>query len=343
MNILLCSAGRRVKLVHYFKQELNKLGGRVVAVDCDPTAPALHFADISEVVPRMTDPDYLEIIMQLCLKYEINAVISLIDPELSLLAEHKEEFAEAGITIIVSDREVVDICFDKYRTYQLLQQHNLPGVPTFITMEEILSELQHNQLRFPLIIKPRRGSASIGITKINSIDELSSLWKENGELVAQPFIEGNEFGIDLYVDLINQRATNIFCKRKIKMRAGETDKSISFYDVNLVELAERVVTLLGAAGPIDIDCFQTENGYLISEINPRFGGGYPHAYEEGQNFVLNILNNLRGMGNTPEIGNYSEGSIMIKYDDVLILRSSEENKATEILQGKLGGVKSCTK
>ena len=60
MNILICSAGRRVKLVKYFKDELLKIGGKVVAADCDSSAPALYFADSAEIVPRITDREYLQ-------------------------------------------------------------------------------------------------------------------------------------------------------------------------------------------------------------------------------------------------------------------------------------------
>lgn len=328
MNILLCSAGRRTKLVSYFKQELYKMGGKIAAVDCDSTAPALQMADIAEIVPRFTDPNYIQHLIQLCKKYDIKAVLSLIDPELSLLAEHKAEFENENIKVIVSNKEVIKICFDKFLTYQFLLEHGLPAVPTYVELNELLLDLENNRLRFPLIIKPRMGSASIGISMVHSMNELLASWIDTGEMIAQPFIKGNEYGIDSYVDLLNFQATAIFCKRKIRMRAGETDKSVSVNDSGLLHLMERLINVLGPIGPIDIDCFKTDEGYVISEINPRFGGGYPHAHEAGQNFVTNIINNLVGKTNKADIGNYSEGSVMIKFDDVMLLNSHSLNKIT---------------
>ncbi|NRD76320.1 ATP-grasp domain-containing protein [Bacillus sp. BRMEA1] len=325
MNILLCSAGRRVKLVRYFKEELSKFGGKVVATDCDPSAPALYFADHAEMVPRITDPTYIDHIKQICKKFEINAVLSLIDPELSLLAEYKEEFERENIKIIISDKDVVNICFDKYRTFQFLQEHSLPAVPTYQQLSEILFDIENNQLRFPLIMKPKNGSASMGITIIHSQEELCSLWKDSGELIVQPFIEGSEYGVDCYVDLLSYKAVNIFCKRKIRMRAGETDKSVAVNDQELLELINKLVDTLKPIGPIDIDCFKTEKGFVISEINPRFGGGYPHAHEERQNFVRNIIHNLKGLPNQIAVGNYPEGSIMIKFDDVMVINSTNRS------------------
>ncbi|MDF2787341.1 MAG: carbamoylphosphate synthase large subunit [Neobacillus sp.] len=319
MNILICSAGRRVKLIKYFKEELNKIGGKVIAVDCDSTAPALHFADIMETVSPINDPMYIQDIKILCKKYQINAVLSLIDPELSILADKTDEFLEDNIQVIVSDKKIVDMCFDKYLTYKILKRNNIPAVPAFLSLNEVLNELENKHLTFPLIVKPRTGSASIGVRVAKSVEELENMLNTSEDLIVQPFMAGDEYGIDCYVDLISNKPTHLFCKRKIKMRAGETDKSVAVKDQNLVEIIEDLLNKLKLIGPIDIDCFKTESGYVISEINPRFGGGYPHSHEAGQNFVKCIVNNLKGISNQSQIGDYQEESVMIKFDDVMLL------------------------
>lgn len=319
MNILICSAGRRVKLIRYFYEELHNRGGKVVVTDCDPTAPALQFADVVEIVPRIDHPEYILTIKELCKKHRIKAILSLIDPELSLLATHKDEFAAAGIKVIVSDREIVDICFDKYQTFKFLQKYNIPFIPVYLELEEILLEMENNTLNFPLIVKPRRGSASIGICKVYSINELRNLMEKSDDLIVQPFIEGDEYGVDCYIDLVSNQPTHIFGKRKIRMRAGETDKSEAVKDHKLISLIDELINILKPIGPIDIDCFKTETGYVISEINPRFGGGYLHCHESGQNFIKCIINNLLGQANETKIGDYKEGSVMIKFDDVVLV------------------------
>lgn len=317
MNILICSAGRRVKLVEYFRQELQKINGKTIAVDCDPTAPALYQADAFEIVPRIGHENYIKHIKYLCHKHSINAVLSLIDPELTLLAGHKEEFAMDGIEVIVSDQNVVDICFDKYLTYQFLREQKIPIVPTFVEIGAVVDAVNEGGIQLPLIVKPRNGSASIGINLITNIKQLKEF--EGKDIVIQPYIEGDEYGIDCYIDFITNRPTNIFMKRKIKMRAGETDKSIAVKDSDLKELVEKLIEVLKPSGPIDIDCFKTGNAYVISEINPRFGGGYLHAHEMGQNFVKNIINNLRGKPNDDNQSDYQEGTTLIKFDDYIIL------------------------
>ena len=115
-------------------------------------------------------------------------------------------------------------------------------------------------------------------------------------------------------------------KKKLKMRAGETDKSVSVWDPALLKLMDRLVKVLRPIGPIDVDIFKTDKGYLISEINPRIGGGYPHAHELGQNFVKCLLNNLLGHTNEPDLGNYRTGIIMAKYEKIRLI---EEKVAME--------------
>ena len=104
------------------------------------------------------------------------------------------------------------------------------------------------------------------------------------------------------------------------MRAGETDKAVSFKDEKLFELIENFVTEAGYRGQIDIDIFDISGDYYISEVNPRFGGGYPHAYESGCDHMKLIIENIKGNANVRDIGNYEEGVYMMKYNEVKILK-----------------------
>ena len=104
------------------------------------------------------------------------------------------------------------------------------------------------------------------------------------------------------------------------MRAGETDKGLSFKNPELFELIGRFVKESGFTGQIDIDIFDCDGQYYISEVNPRFGGGYPHAYECGVNHMTYIVQNLRGEKNIPQIGAYEDGWVMMKYNEVMMRR-----------------------
>ena len=104
----------------------------------------------------------------------------------------------------------------------------------------------------------------------------------------------------------------------IKMRAGETDKAVSVRDEKLFELIRNFVETCGFRGVIDIDLFEIEGRYYISEVNPRFGGGYPHAHACGVNIPAAILRNLDGLENEAGIGDYAENVCMMKYNEIAI-------------------------
>ncbi|WP_164219901.1 ATP-grasp domain-containing protein [Virgibacillus sp. YIM 98842] len=319
MNILLCSAGRRVKIVQYLKESLNKKGGIVVTADCDSKAPALYFGDKKELIPRIDSQDYLNEVIRICKKHNIQGVISLIDPELETLAKNKELFDEIGVSLVLSPFKMVQYCFDKQETYNYLNAINIPAVPTYSELESVLLLLDKQKMDFPLVVKPGKGSASIGINIVNNLTDLEYTFSKDDNLIIQPYLKDREYGIDVYIDMISGEMVDIFIKEKLKMRSGETDKSISIHNKEIEGLIKSFMLKADFAGPIDIDCFEHNGKYYISEINPRFGGGYPHSQEMGCDFMEYIVHNLEGKINEAYTSyQYEENIVMMKYDDVVL-------------------------
>lgn len=319
MNILILSCGTRNKIVEYFKRELAG-EGLVMATDCSNLAPALYDADKYFIVPRMNDDRYLDIILSICKENKIKAVLSLIDPELSLLAEHKQALLNIGTTPIISDYEVVERCLDKYIMYEFLIQNGFRTAKSYINKDEFYSDVDSGTIDYPVFVKPVKGSASININKVNSKEEIDILFNRYDNLMIQEFMDGIEYGADVYIDMISGEPITIFIKEKIKMRAGETDKSLSVKDEKLFELIKSFVKKSGFKGIIDIDIFKVNGDYYILEVNPRFGGGYPHAVECGMNTPKLIFNNLEGEINISNIGDYESGVYMMKYNELKIIR-----------------------
>ncbi|MCM1143666.1 MAG: ATP-grasp domain-containing protein [Blautia sp.] len=317
MNILILSAGTRDKIVQYFKKEVGE-SGRVVATDCSNLAPAVYEADKFYLVPRITAPDYLDKILEICKKEKIDGVFSLIDPELSLLAKERERFLEIGTTPIISPYELVETCFDKFKMYHLLQQMQIPTGKCFLEKEAFYQAVEKGEISYPVFVKPVKGSASIQINQAGSAAEIEMLFDLYEDLMIQEYMHGQEYGADVYIDMISGKCTSIFVKKKIKMRAGETDKSVSFKDEKLFDMLRDFVEQCGFRGMIDIDIFEMDGTYYISEVNPRFGGGYPHAYACGVNMPAQALANLEGKENTPAIGNYLEYICMMKYNEIAV-------------------------
>lgn len=322
-NILILSAGTRDKVVQYFKKELAGRG-RVVATDCSSLAPALYEADEYVIVPRITATGYLEVILEICREKKISGVFSLIDPELSLLAAHREEFLAVGTTPVVPDLEQVETCFDKFRMYEKLKALSVPTGECFMDRQAFFSAVEEGRMHYPVFLKPVCGSASINISKVNCREEVELLCRLADDLMIQEYMDGQEYGADVYIDMISGEVVSVFVKKKVKMRAGETDKSVSVKDEALFALLKNFVEKMGFRGIIDIDLFKIGQTWYISEVNPRFGGGYPHAYACGVNVPAMILNNLEGRVNTPCIGEYPEGVVMMKYSEIMVREGLED-------------------
>ena len=321
MNILILSVGTRNKIIQYFKKEI-KDEGKIVVTDMSLLAPAIYEADKYYIVPRITDPNYINIILDICKKEKINGVLSLIDPELSILAKNKKKFDELGVKIIGSTYEICEMSLDKMKMYEFCIKNNFKTAKSWNNIEEFKKALNSNEVEFPIFVKPQCGSASIAISKVNNLETLELLFlnkKVDEKLIIQEFLKGEEIGADVYIDMISEEVVSIFTKKKIVMRAGETDKAISFKDDKLFALIKKFVELVGYRGQIDIDIFKIDEEYYISEVNPRFGGGYPHAYECGINHIKLIKNNLNGIVNQESIGDYDENVYMMKYNEIKII------------------------
>lgn len=319
MNILILSAGTRNKIVQYFKKTVGE-DGKVIATDMSKLAPAVYEADKFYQVPRMTDAGYIDIIFDICKKEEVNAVLTLIDPELSLLAKYKENFARLGVTVIGSSYELCERALDKMQMFLWLTRHGYKCAKSYVDKDKFYEDINAGIINYPVFVKPVRGSASIAISKVYDKETIELLFKKSDNLMIQEFLNGQEIGADVYIDMLSGEIVSIFTKKKLLMRAGETDKAVSFKDEKLFDLIEKFVRDSGWRGQIDIDIFEINGEYYISEVNPRFGGGYPHAYECGCNHMALILNNLKGFANKKNIGAYEEGVYMMKYNEIMVKR-----------------------
>ncbi|NLY70924.1 MAG: ATP-grasp domain-containing protein, partial [Clostridiales bacterium] len=191
-------------------------------------------------------------------------------------------------------------------------------IKSYVDKEVFYEDIRSGVIDYPVFVKPVRGSASINISKVGSREEIELLVSRFDNLMIQEFMDGTEYGADVYIDMISGEPVAIFTKEKLKMRAGETDKAISVKDDKLFDLIKDLVKKAGLRGIIDIDIFEVNGEYYISEVNPRFGGGYPHAHECGVNVPGMILNNIIGKANQDVNGQFYENVYMMKYNEVLV-------------------------
>lgn len=330
MNILFTCAGRRNYLLIYFRSL-----GDIYTIACDesPYAPALYYADEFFIAPNVNDDDYIEKLVYEAESRKIDAIIPLNDLELPVLAAHKSEFEKIGTKVIISDKKVIEICFDKYNTSIFSEKTSTSKLPTFLDPYDALKFKDHNP-DCTFILKPRWGSASIGIEYLEEVDDLVSRYElAKGKFLStytgnimgfdpekcfliQKKLTGQEYGMDVINNLQGEHEA-VLLRRKIQMRAGETDKAETIFDPRLKMIGEEIGRELKHIGNLDCDLIiENENIYLL-EMNPRFGGGYPFMHFAGANLPLAIVGWLKGNNTPAGCFDYPEGCISAKVDVIV--------------------------
>jgi len=307
MNILLTSVGRRTYMVNYFKEALQ--GNGLVHAANSVETYAMKIADKSILTPLIYDNNYIEFLLEYCLKNSIKAVISLFDIDLPVLAKNKKKFADNGITVIVSDLEFIQICNDKWLTYNFLIKNGFNTPASFLTIEEVLMAIRNDSINYPLIIKPRWGMGSIGIFQVDNQEELEILYKKTQKSIDESYLKyesqqapeksiiiqeklaGDEYGLDIFNNL-NGEFLACVAKKKLAMRAGETDIAEIVENKKLFEIGKKISQLSKHIGNLDVDCFWVDNEFYILEMNCRFGGQYPFSHLAGVNFPKALIKML---------------------------------------------------
>lgn len=316
-NVLILSAGRRVELVKAFKnaqKKLNMQNAKVIAVDISKYAPALYFADNFYLVPRVTDIKYIDTIIDIAIKENIDLIVPTIDTELYVLALNKRLIEEkTNAKVLISDKEIIEICNDKNKTIEFLQQNgfDLPN-----TLNE--DDLKNKAYKFPLFIKPKDGSSSINTFIINDEKELQFFKEYVKEPIIQERIEGNEYTVDVCMDF-EGNVISIVPRIRIATRSGEISKGKIDKNNHVIEDVKRLMQTLKPIGQITVQCFLTKDNVIkYIEINPRFGGGAPMSFYAGANspeFLLRMLN-----GEELSYGeDFQDGLVFSRFDDSILI------------------------
>lgn len=315
MRILLTSVGRRGYLVKFFKEALTN-NDQIWGADNSKYAPAFHYCDNAFLLPKVGDADYVDNLINFCKKNKIDIIIPLIDPELEVLAAQRQRFYDENIMAVISPPKTVEIAFDKYLTYKFGAENGINVPVTVLSVEEALQLIAEDNLNWPVAVKHRKGSASMNITYCKNEKQLRSAFENCPFPMIQEFIDGDEYGYDLFGDF-EYKPISVYCKKKLQMRAGETDKAISTDNPELIALGLKIAQNLQIFGPTDVDVMISPDGPKLLEINPRFGGGYPCSHLAGADFPAKLIAIRKGQKLTPDIGSCPAGVVMLKQDEII--------------------------
>ena len=309
-RILLSGAGRRVELVQAFKQSASQLGVslKVFGVDMRPDAPALAFCDSTRLVCSMHDESYIPQLIEICSADDIDLLIPTIDTDLQQLARSKPSFEAIGTRVMISSPEMISKCRDKNVTADFFQSCGLQAPQT-------VNDVDDYDCPFPCFIKPKDGSSSIGANRADSADELRAFASQLDDYVVQPFVEGDEYTVDIFCDFEGSPVT-IVPRRRLAVRAGEVLKTRIDLDGRIIDECERLVETFRPCGPITVQLIRdkrTGEDYYI-EINPRFGGGAPLSMKAGADSAGNVLRLLRGERLSWQISGIADGAVYSRFD-----------------------------
>jgi carbamoyl-phosphate synthase large subunit len=321
VTVLISSAGRRVELLRGFRRALDSLGldGRVIATDATWYSSAFHEADEGIVVPRLDDPAFVPTLLEVCEKHGVDLLVPTIDTEMAAWVGSRDQFTAIGTTISLSGGGVVDIAADKQLTHQWLVTNGFPTVDQ-TTPDAVLAD--PGAWTFPLLAKPRFGSAGIGVGVVRDAEDLAAVVRrpELGEMVVQTLAGGREHTIDVLADR-DGRCVCAVPRRRIEVRAGEVSKGATVRSPLLQDLAARICAALpGAFGTFTIQVFvdgepdDPAAELAVIEINARYGGGFPLALEAGADFPRWQLEELLGLPSTAAPDAWRDGLVMLRYD-----------------------------
>jgi carbamoyl-phosphate synthase large subunit len=322
-NVLISSAGRRVSLLRSFRHALRVAGldGRVIATDASRASSAFHEADDGVVVPRCASDDFVPAVLDVCAKHEIRLIVPTIDPELPVLAAHRDAFRERGVVVAVSDPATVAIGSDKVLTHEWLVAE---GFPTVRQADPERVRAEPARWPFPLVVKPRRGSASIGVAVVTDLEELDVATRR-GDMVVQSVAAGHEYTVDAYVDA-SGAVLEVIPRRRLEVRGGEVSKGVTAHVPDGEDLVRDLVGRLpGAFGALNVQLFRDDStsALAVIEVNARFGGGYPLSEAAGAVFPLWLVQEAMGRPRLPAPEPWRAGVVMLRYDDAVFVDASE--------------------
>jgi carbamoyl-phosphate synthase large subunit len=319
-NILFTSAGRRVELLRAFRKAYDSLGltGKIIALDVDPLAPALQVADGPYLVPRLDDPGFIPALIGICRSQQVNLVVPLIDWDIPVLAEWREEIEKTGARVAVVSKQAASLTSDKWETFEFFSRLGIPTPQSWLP-----EHLDPNKTDYPLFIKPRFGSAAHHTFRIRDARELAFFLEYVPRPIVQEFIAGPEITNDVVCHLDGE-VLAVVSRRRIEVRWGEVAKGVTLLDAEIIEKCVLVARELPAVGPITVQCILKDGRAVFTEINSRLGGGAPLSIQAGVDFPRLMLARAAGiLVDIPPLGAYRSGLFLTRYDDSFVLTQDD--------------------
>ncbi|MCJ0825706.1 ATP-grasp domain-containing protein [Luteimonas sp. 50] len=298
-------------MADYFRPHLLP-GERIIGTSHSAWTVGLAACDEAVILPPIESGEYLETVLDLCGRREINAVLSFYDPDVAFLSSHRDSLANAGCMPLLATPRTVAIAYDKSAMHDRLRAMGYLVPYTVATIEEAEASISEGLLRFPLVVKPRRGFGSLNTFVANTVEQMRVFHGYAADMLVQEFIVGEELNSSIFSDMDARVLSVVPCRKRL-MAGGETQHAESIEHPGLLALSHRLAEDIGSVGPLDVDFMESRDGRLyVLDLNPRFGGAYPVAQVAGADFPSLAMAIIRGNAVAPTVGAYRRGVYMMK-------------------------------
>ncbi len=306
--MLFTCAGQRVDIVGAFR----RAGATTIATDVDQLAPALYHADHRAIVPRVDDFGYVPALRDLVALHDIRLIVPLTDLDQVVLAQARADLMPS--VVLVPDEETSVRCADKYLAHRFFEEQGIGSPPTWLPTE------LPDDLRFPVLVKARKGFGSRHIYRAQNAAELEFFLRyTTADSMVQSECLGVEFSIDVFCDL-EARCVAAVPRTMIESKGGESIKGMTIKDAELIEFGKVVSEALRIIGPANVQCFREPDGQLqVTDVNPRFGGGFPLPTAAGSRYPELAMALANGELLEPRFGDFREGVVMTRFFSQVIL------------------------
>lgn len=316
-RILFTSVGRRVELMQAFREAARReeIDLKIYTADMSDTAPALCFGDVAVRVCRILDEDYIPQLIGICREHRIDLLIPTIDTDLVKLSYARADFEKVGTQVMISAPDKIALCRDKRYTGDFFRKCGLHAPETYDSVERY-------DRSFPCFIKPKDGSSSINAFRADSMEELREIAKRVPDYIIQPYIEGEEYTVDIFCDL-DGNAVFITPRVRVAVRSGEVLQTRIAMDDTIVEECQRIIGAFEPCGPITVQLIREKKSgddYYI-EINPRYGGGAPLSMKAGADSARSVLQMLAGRKTAYQEHAAVDGRMYTRFDQSIYMRA----------------------
>ncbi len=288
MNILVTGAGGPAAVS--FMNALSETGATFFMADMDYHAAGQYLVPAAQrtlVLPGR-HPEFVADLLHQCLSLKIDVLVPTVDVELIGVAKARKQFELAGVKILLAEPQTLELCLDKLKL--LIACDGLVPVPQFAIFNETFND---SDWQYPLIVKPRSGSGSRGIVKVDTPAELAKL-ERSSELLVQEYLPGEEFSVDVMANAQGEVLASV-PRARMKVDSGIAVVSRTVKDPELEACARRVAERIGLTYVANIQFRRDAAGRpCLLEVNPRFPGTMPLTVASGVNIPLLCLKELQG-------------------------------------------------